>query len=108
MGVTVEDLLARGVTAVVRTLGAEGAEVALSSGEKARVSGAEIDFVDAVGAGDSFCGAILVKLAEHGVTRDSFADLELQWWTDTLGFAMKVAGITCSRPGADPPYRREL
>lgn len=108
MGVTVEDLLTRGVTAVVRTLGADGAEVALSSGEKARVSGAEIDFVDAVGAGDSFCGAILVQLAEHGVTRDSFADLELGWWTDTLGFAMKVAGITCSRPGADPPYRREL
>lgn len=108
MGVTVDDLLSRGVAVVIRTLGAEGAEVALSSGEQARVSGADIDFVDAVGAGDSFCGAILVKLAEHAVTRVSFANLDLSWWTDTLRFAVKVAGITCSRPGADPPYRREL
>ncbi len=108
MGVTVEDLLDRGVAAVVRTLGADGAEIALSSGENTRVNGGEIEFVDAVGAGDSFCGAILVQLAEHRVTRDSFADLDLGWWTDALRFAVRVAGITCSRPGADPPYRREL
>jgi fructokinase len=25
-----------------------------------------------------------------------------------LAFAARVAAVTCSRPGADPPYRREL
>ncbi|NNF55970.1 MAG: carbohydrate kinase [Acidimicrobiales bacterium] len=108
MGVTVEDLLSRGVAAVIRTLGDDGAEIVLSSGERTHVNGAKIEFVDAVGAGDSFCGAVLVRLAEHGVTRDSFSRLTLDWWTDSLRFAVKVAGITCSRAGADPPYRHEL
>jgi fructokinase len=108
MEVTIDDLLARGVGAVVRTLGADGAEVALASGAGVRVAGRRIDFVDAVGAGDSFCGALLARLHETGATPDTFGQLDLPWWESTLDFAVGVAGITCSRRGADPPWRHEL
>ncbi len=108
MGVTIDDLLERGVPAVVRTLGSGGAEVLLASGERAAVSADPIKFVDAVGAGDSFCGALLVRLAEDNIDRESFAALDLGWWEATLQFAVQVAGITCSRAGADPPWRREI
>ncbi len=108
MGVSVDDLLARGVGAVVRTLGADGAEVALASGGGVRVAGERIDFVDAVGAGDSFCGGLLARVHEAGATVETFPQLDAQWWESTLGFAVRVAGITCSRAGADPPWRHEL
>ena len=29
-------------------------------------------------------------------------------YEDSLAFAVQVAGITCSRPGADPPWAAEL
>jgi fructokinase len=108
MGVTVDDLLARGVGAVVRTLGADGAEVALASGGGVRAAGERIEFVDAVGAGDSFCGALLASLHEAGTTVENFHQLDAHWWESTLEFAVRVAGVTCSRPGADPPWRHEL
>jgi fructokinase len=59
---------------------------------------------DTIGAGDSVAGAILTSLHEHGAASlDEPATV-----TEMLRFATRVAAITVSRPGADPPYRREL
>ena len=59
---------------------------------------------DTIGAGDSVAGAILTSLHEHGAALlDEPAAV-----TELLRFATRVAAITVSRPGADPPYRREL
>lgn len=108
MGLDIRDILDRGTAAVVRTLGADGAEVFLAGGGHRSVPAPRIDFVDAVGAGDSFCGALLVRLHEAAATPDTIAGLDLGWWEASLRFAVGVAAITCARPGADPPLRREL
>lgn len=102
MGVTPADLLERGASAVIETRGADGAAVHRPNGELITVPASPIDFVDAVGAGDSFCGAALVMIHDHGWPDTANA------WRRTLEFAVRVAGITCSRQGADPPTRGEL
>jgi len=102
MGLTVDELLARGPKVVIETRGADGAVAHLPSGTEVSVGAGVIDFVDAVGAGDSFCGALLARLATDGWPADG------QAWASVLAFAVRVAGITCSRPGADPPWASEL
>lgn len=102
MGVTVADLLDRGPKAVIETCGADGAVAHLANGEMVSVGADAIEFVDAVGAGDSFCGAVLTRLAIDGWPTDALA------WESVLAFAVRVAGITCSRVGADPPWATEL
>ncbi len=135
MGVSVSDLVDRGVKVVLRTIGADGVEAFLANGAQLTVPGVEADFVDAVGAGDSFCGAVLTRLdrVQHasgppdcglpdcglpdcglpdrglpdGGLRD-IAKLDLAWWQETLEFAVRVASITVSRPGANPPWASEV
>ena len=115
MGVSVADLFDRGVKVVLRTIGADGVEAFLANGDQVVVPGAEADFVDAVGAGDSFCGAVLTRLDQVQRSSDlsdggleDVADLDLAWWQETLEFAVRVAAITVSRPGANPPWASEL
>ncbi len=102
MGLSIADLLARGPKVVIETRGAEGAVAHLADGSTVSVNAASIEFVDAVGAGDSFCGAVLARLSLDGWPVDDAA------WASVLAFAVRVAGITCSRPGADPPWASEL
>jgi fructokinase len=65
--------------------------------------------VDTVGAGDSFSGALLDWLSRHGRLRpQDLARLSAEEARQAVGFASRVAAITCSRPGADPPRRSEL
>lgn len=102
MGVSIADLLARGPKVVIETRGAGGAAAHFPDGSAVSVPAAAIEFVDAVGAGDSFCGAVLSRLSLDGWPADEAA------WAAILAFAVRVAGITCSRPGADPPWSSEL
>ncbi|MCX5479844.1 carbohydrate kinase [Kaistia geumhonensis] len=65
--------------------------------------------VDTVGAGDSFTGGFLARLHEKGlldITR--LRTLDHRELKDALDFANRVASITCSRAGANPPWRDEL
>jgi len=61
-----------------------------------------VTVVDTVGAGDSFMGALIAVTVETGL------DLDEARLTSLLLAAHAVAGITCSRRGADPPRRQEL
>ncbi|MFP4331231.1 MAG: carbohydrate kinase family protein [Spirochaetaceae bacterium] len=111
-GLSVKEAASKLVTGrtklVVVTLGAEGAIAATSEGEYS-VGGVTTDVSDTVGAGDSFHSAILAwlarkkKLSIHGVASLSETEVETM-----LAFAAKVAAKTCSRPGADPPFLREV
>jgi fructokinase len=68
-----------------------------------------IKIADTVGAGDSFTGGLLSRLSEKGhLTIDKVRGIDHAALKDALDFANRVAAITCSRPGADPPWRREL
>ncbi|MEM7286695.1 MAG: carbohydrate kinase [Actinomycetota bacterium] len=103
------ELLARGVRAVVVTLGPDGALVYTPQGD-VRVPGVEVEVVDTVGAGDTFVAGVLSSLAARGLAGnpDALGALGDADWSAIAGFAARAAAITCSRPGADPPTAAEL
>jgi ribokinase len=82
--------LARSLTgpkAVVVTLGAEGALV-VEGDEATHLPAAAVEAVDATGAGDAFCGALADALARGSSL------------TEAAAWAVKVAGISTTRQGA--------
>jgi fructokinase len=99
-------LLALGARLVLVTLGAAGA-VAASSGGQVRVAAPEVDVVDTIGAGDAFGAAVLAWLHDHDALRSDLR-LDNEQLRSMLSFACLVAAITCTRVGADPPWRAEL
>ena len=74
--------------------------------------GVAVDVVDTVGAGDSFMSALVAGLAHRDLLgadrRDALRSLSADDVGALLDEAVAASAITCSRPGADPPYRREL
>lgn len=106
----VDRLLAAGPAAVVVTRGARGASCATARGwvdapaEPTTVS-------DTIGAGDSFCAALLHDLhaaGRLGRGSEPLATAPREVWERALGRANAAAAVTVSRPGADPPTLAEL
>ena len=87
----------KGVENVVITLGSKGAFVK-ERGAYHQVQGLKVKAVDATAAGDTFCGALCVALAEGRSI------------TEAVEFANRAAAITVTRMGAQSslPYRREV
>jgi fructokinase len=84
-------------------MGAAGLK-AYGDGFIVEVPGAKIELVDSVGAGDSI-GAVLVE----GVLVHGFSEmLNVEILRKVLQRAVRAAGITCSRAGANPPRKEEL
>jgi fructokinase len=102
----VDRTLTGGVRLVVATLGAQGAFGA-SDGVRVRVSAPRVEVVDTIGAGDSFGAAFLAWLHDHGALGMdvSLGANELE---SALDFACLAASVTCTRAGAEPPWRAEL
>lgn len=96
---------------VAMTRGANG-PVVLSRAGRVDLPGETVTVADTVGAGDSFMAALISGLAQldalgaharerlHGITQDQLHAL--------ADYANKAAGITCSRPGANPPVLADL
>jgi fructokinase len=109
-GMTIEDAAAAmvewGARLAVVTLGERGS---LAAHGRARVSVASprVDVVDTIGAGDAFGAGLLAWLYDHD--RIS-ADLRLEKdeLEAAMAYASRVAAITCTRRGADPPWKRDL
>lgn len=94
--------LARGPSLVVVTRGAAGI-VGLTRDGVVEVPAVATTVIDTVGAGDTV-GAVLVEaIIAHGLR--GLRGPRLQ---DTLARAAHAAAITCSRAGAQPPWRDEL
>lgn len=106
------DLLEQGPSLVVITRGGDGV-LGTRRQRDGRVSWLELPtfdvaVADTVGAGDSFNGGLLTRLAELGITsRAALEELPDGMLEDALRFAAAVAALNCTRPGADPPTRRE-
>jgi fructokinase len=66
----------------------------------------KVPVVDTVGAGDSFSGGFLAEWMHRGLTRNDVRDTDKIVSAARYGIA--VAGITCQRPGADPPRTGEV
>ncbi|MDF2620686.1 MAG: PfkB domain protein [Xanthobacteraceae bacterium] len=103
------ELLAGNASLVVLTRGAEGVTAWHRAAGKIEVPAPQITLADTIGAGDSFQGALLAALRETGhIGRPRLAAMSAAALREVLGFAVACAAITCSRVGADPPYRSEV
>lgn len=75
---------------VALTLGGAGAALFKMGKEIARVPAFDVPVVDTTGAGDTFCGALSVALAEGAAPEDA------------LRFASAAAALAVTKPGAQP------
>ena len=98
-------LLTRGVRAVLITAGGASVEVHTAAGDVA-VPVPDVPVADTIGAGDSFSGAFLAWWAEAARSRNALGSLDAI--VPAVEAAIDVAGIVCTRRGADPPWRQEL
>jgi fructokinase len=98
-------LLARGPRAVLLTAGAESVHVLTAAGA-IDVPVPRVDVVDTIGAGDSFSGGFLAWWSGAHHTVQQLGSLDHLALAVTA--AVTVAGITCTRRGADPPWLHEL
>ena len=100
-----QKLMDIGVKLAVVTLGSKGALWRFGdlAGE---VAGFKVKVADTNGAGDTFFGALLSRIAEHGGLDGLTAD-DLN---EYVRFANKAASLTTSRPGAIPamPTKEEV
>ncbi|MEU2584365.1 carbohydrate kinase [Streptomyces avermitilis] len=98
---------AAGVRLVVITLGADGALASLD-GERLRVPAVATRVVDTVGAGDSFTAGLLHHLGARGLLGGRLADLGLDDVAGACRFGARVAALTCSVAGPNPPWQNRL
>jgi fructokinase len=103
--------LSTGPAIVVVTLGGAGS-IGLVAAGRVDVAAPSIDVVDTVGAGDSFMSGLLDHLAGADLLgadrRQTLRDLSTQDVEAMLVHAARIAAITCSRAGANPPTRSDL
>ncbi len=108
MAALAQGWLAQGVRLVVVTRGADGA-LAWAAQQMFSVAPVPTQVVDTVGAGDTFQAALLVALSERGLLSvAALAQAGRASLAGALDFAARAAAITCSRRGAQLPYRQEL
>ena len=101
-------LLARGAELVLVTQGPSGSQ-AFTKNDSVAVEAPRTEVRDTVGAGDSFHGAVLAWLwGEEKLSPGSPGSLSEEELRRLLTFATRVAGITCTRQGADPPRLSEI
>jgi fructokinase len=109
-GVDYETAAARirdeGVSMVVVTLGARGAYGAHRDA-RLHVDAPHVEVVDTIGAGDAFGAALLAWLHDHAAIRPDLC-LETEEFTAALDFACLAGALTCTRAGADPPWKWEM
>jgi fructokinase len=102
---------ARGPALVVVTRGGEGAVGVLASGV-VEVRAPEITVADTVGAGDALMAGLLDGLDGVGLlAAERVAELRAlpaRDFAPLLEHAVRIAALTCTRPGADPPTRDDL
>ncbi len=91
-----------GAFLVVVTRGANGL-VGYTADGRVEVPGVKVDVVDTVGAGDTVGAIVVEAMLAHGLI-----ELRGDLLRSVLARAAAAAAITCSRKGAQPPYKHEL
>jgi fructokinase len=105
-GQSIDDVANRwisdGVFLVVVTRGANGL-VGFTADGRVEVPGVKVDVIDTVGAGDTVGAIVVEAMVAHGLI-----ELRGEVLRSVLARAAAAAAITCSRQGAQPPYKHEL
>jgi len=99
-----------GAEMVVVTAGAHGVRAWARSDAAVSRPARPVTIADTVGAGDAFTSGLLDALARTGRLNPAalHAGLDAQALARLLDEASLVAALTCSRPGANPPWRAEV
>ncbi|AEE47042.1 carbohydrate kinase family protein [Cellulomonas fimi] len=101
-----------GPALVVVTHGGEGAFASTSAGARLTVPAPKVQVADTVGAGDSFMGGLVDGLWSAGLLgadrREALRDVDAATVERVLERCARIAAITVSRPGANPPTSAEL
>ncbi|WP_062519738.1 carbohydrate kinase family protein [Demequina silvatica] len=101
-----------GPALVVVTRGGEGATAFLHDGREITVKAPAVEVADTVGAGDSFMGGLIDGLWEANLLgrdrRAALRDVDATEVGLILRRCTRIAAITVSRAGANPPTRDEL
>lgn len=101
----IERLLNDGVALILRTDGGRAVEIRTRTHREV-IAVPPVSVVDTVGAGDAFGGGFLASWISAGRGRADLADRGAV--RSSVAFAVRVASLTCTRPGADPPTVAEL
>jgi fructokinase len=105
----VNAIRAAGPSIVILTQGAEGSSAFLADQTRVTAAVERVEVVDTVGAGDTFNAGFLAKLSELGLlTKDALKSASGEDVRSALKYGAKVAAVTVSRAGANPPWRHEL
>ena len=104
-----KSILDKGASLVILAQGSFGATAYLKAGITMHVPAEKADFIDTVGAGDTFNAGVLSKLSELGLLQKaSLPRISANAVEQALQFGASVAGVTLSRAGANPPWPDEL
>jgi fructokinase len=101
----VREICSRSQAVVLFTDGSRGVHVSTKT-EEFLVRVPEVRVVDTVGAGDSFSGGFLTYWDRNNWNRSELQDGKAI--RAAVEFGIKVAGLTCQRAGAMPPFAHEL
>jgi fructokinase len=102
-------MLGQGPSLVVITRGNNGAIAWHAKAGEIEVEAPKVAVADTIGAGDSFQAALLFALHKQGrLARQQLKDISSEELRRALSFAANCAGLTCTRPGADPPWGHEI
>jgi fructokinase len=100
-----------GPTLVAMTRGGDGT-VAFGPTGRIEVPSETVEVADTVGAGDTFSAGLLWGLARHDLLgasrRTQFREAGEDTLRDVLSSAARLAAVTVSRPGANPPWADEI
>jgi fructokinase len=97
-----------GPALVVVTRGGDGV-VAVGPSGVVELATPPVELVDSVGAGDAFMSGLLAALDRAALLdRDYLRALRVDELAAALRYAQRVAALTCTRIGADPPWLVDL
>ena len=103
-----QELVAEGPKLVCITKGAEGV-TGYTAEFATHVQADRAEVVDTVGAGDTFNAGLLAGLHQSGNLRKAdVTSLDEATVRNALGLGARVAAVTVSRAGANPPWAHEL
>ncbi len=100
--------LKKGAKVVAITKGGEGCAI-FTTRNTLWLDAPQVKVADTVGAGDTFTAGFLAQLERAGLlTKKALATIGAEDLTAAADYAMRAAAITVSRPGADPPWLKEM
>jgi fructokinase len=100
--------LKKGPKIVAITKGGDGVEIYTKAFSFVQAA-PKVVVADTVGAGDTFTAGLLATLLKDGnLTKKTIAAISEDDVRRAADFAARAAAVTCTRPGANPPWAREM